>query len=118
MEMAEPEQMDLDITVQLTAKESSLFDLLLEVARHHQSAATGDGTCTVLRVAGGWVRDKLLGRESDDIDVALDDCTGATFAERVNRYLVTQRGVEAVKVGIISANPDQSKHLETATMRQ
>ena len=78
--------MDLGVTVQLTAKESALFDLLLDVARHHErSTMTGNGKCTVLRVAGGWVRDKLLGRESDDIDIALDDCTGAVFAERVNR---------------------------------
>ena len=41
-----------------------------------------------MRVAGGWVRDKLLGKESDDIDIALDDMLGEEFAklldERVN----------------------------------
>jgi tRNA nucleotidyltransferase (CCA-adding enzyme) len=34
----------------------------------------------VLRVAGGWVRDKLMGIESDDIDIALDDMYGEEFA--------------------------------------
>ena len=28
---------------------------------------------TICRVEGGWVRDKLLGKESDDIDIALSD---------------------------------------------
>ena len=69
-----------------------------------------------LRVAGGWVRDKLLGLESADIDVALDSMTGAQFAERVNAYLVST-GAPPAGVGVIAANPAQSKHLETATMR-
>jgi tRNA nucleotidyltransferase/poly(A) polymerase len=34
---------------------------------------------TTLRVAGGWVRDKLLGKESNDIDIALDDMMGKDF---------------------------------------
>jgi len=33
-----------------------------------------------LRVAGGWTRDKCLGKESDDIDIALDDIYGEDFA--------------------------------------
>jgi tRNA nucleotidyltransferase/poly(A) polymerase len=36
---------------------------------------------TILRVAGGWVRDKLIGKESNDIDIALDDMYGEEFAE-------------------------------------
>lgn len=38
---------------------------------------------TVLRVAGGWVRDKLMGMESDDIDIALDDMFGEEFANMI-----------------------------------
>jgi tRNA nucleotidyltransferase (CCA-adding enzyme) len=30
----------------------------------------------VIRVAGGWVRDKLLARDSYDIDFALSSMTG------------------------------------------
>jgi tRNA nucleotidyltransferase/poly(A) polymerase len=40
-------------------------------------------TNTVLRCAGGWVRDKLLGRDSLDIDIALDNMLGKDFAEKV-----------------------------------
>ncbi len=56
-------------------------------------------------MAGGWVRDKLLGMESDDIDIALDDMSGEQFAKLTNN-----------KYGVIKPNPDKSKHLETATM--
>jgi len=42
---------------------------------------------TVMRVAGGWVRDKLIGLESDDIDIALDDMMGQEFAKMINDSL-------------------------------
>ena len=38
---------------------------------------------TTLRVAGGWVRDKLLGKHSDDIDIALDNMYGEEFAAMI-----------------------------------
>lgn len=36
-------------------------------------------------MVGGWVRDKIYGIDSDDIDIVLDDMTGADFAEIVNQ---------------------------------
>eukprot|EP00472_Partenskyella_glossopodia_P011563 CAMPEP_0197530558 /NCGR_PEP_ID=MMETSP1318-20131121/32214_1 /TAXON_ID=552666 /ORGANISM="Partenskyella glossopodia, Strain RCC365" /LENGTH=589 /DNA_ID=CAMNT_0043086449 /DNA_START=108 /DNA_END=1880 /DNA_ORIENTATION=+ len=72
------------------------------------------GMKTTVRVAGGWVRDKCLGKESDDIDIAVDDMTGEEFAKCVVDYLSSQ-GEEARSIGVIKANPDKSKHLATAT---
>ncbi|KAH9254121.1 hypothetical protein BASA81_007996 [Batrachochytrium salamandrivorans] len=71
---------------------------------------------TVPRIAGGWVRDKLLNKDCHDIDIALDDCSGEEFANKVNEYLAST-GQEVKTVGVIKANPDQSKHLATATVR-
>lgn len=62
--------------ITLTQEEQELFTLLLEAAKHA-------GTGTTLRCAGGWVRDKLLGKESKDIDVALDNMLGKDFADKV-----------------------------------
>lgn len=93
-------------TIRLTAIEAQLFDLL-------KQAVTQANQGTVLRVAGGWVRDKLLGKESDDVDMALDNVSGAAFAESLNTFL-QQQGLETRSIGVIQANPDQSKHLETA----
>jgi hypothetical protein len=70
-------------TISLTPKEQEIFDTLLAAVRHA-------GAPTVLRCAGGWVRDKLLGRESLDIDIALDDMLGKDFATLVNNYLKSQ----------------------------
>ena len=41
---------------------------------------------------------------------------GIEFANRVNITL-NRLGYEEHKIGVIQANPDQSKHLETATVR-
>ncbi len=54
--------------IKINSKEKKLFDLLLHVLEVKKLK-------TVLRVAGGWVRDKLLKTNSDDIDIAIDDMT-------------------------------------------
>uniref|UniRef100_A0A0E0RED6 Poly A polymerase head domain-containing protein n=1 Tax=Oryza rufipogon TaxID=4529 RepID=A0A0E0RED6_ORYRU len=94
--------------VELTEKEERIFRRLLDVVRHF-------GLGTQLRVAGGWVRDKLLGKDSTDIDIALDNMTGQNFCEKVNEYSELL-GEEQKGIGVIQCNPDQSKHLETARM--
>ncbi|KAH9532116.1 hypothetical protein CY35_19G072600 [Sphagnum magellanicum] len=95
--------------VRLTASEQGIFELLLSTLRHFRMN-------TQLRVAGGWVRDKLLGTDSHDIDIAIDDMLGKEFCKKVNEYLESI-GEETQGVGIIQSNPEQSKHLETARMR-
>ena len=67
-------------TITLNEEEKELLGTLLEAAQHA-------GCGTVLRCAGGWVRDKLLGRKSLDIDVALDNMMGKDFADLVNQHL-------------------------------
>ncbi|CAH0473219.1 unnamed protein product [Peronospora belbahrii] len=96
--------------LKMTSSEDKLFHFLLQVAAQPQANGV------VLRVAGGWVRDKLLGRESDDVDIVLDSMTGHDFAALVNLY-ETSQGHDTRAIGVIKANPEQSKHLETATMQ-
>lgn len=73
---------------------------------------------STLRVAGGWVRDKLLGKESNDIDIALDDMFGEEFAEmiRVRQTKEMPDGGKKAGYGVIKGNSDKSKHLETAVI--
>jgi len=89
--------------IKLTEKEIEIFDLLKEVNQKLNLGLT-------LRVAGGWPRDKLLGIETDDIDIAVDNMSGLQFATKVAEHL----GAE--KVGVVQSNPDASKHLETAIL--
>lgn len=88
--------------IELTSQETSLFAKLLEVVGAAQSHTT-------LRVAGGWVRDKLLGLHSEDIDIALDNLMGEAFANMIVAHLRSSKSH-----GVVKANPEASKHLETA----
>ncbi|KAI4292223.1 tRNA nucleotidyltransferase (CCA-adding enzyme) [Pancytospora philotis] len=75
----------------------------------------------VARFAGGWVRDKIMGTPSSDIDVTLDNVSGYQFAVGLaEKYAaLADSGADADRqpsVHKISANPDKSKHLETAVV--
>jgi len=98
-----------DPTLPLTALERRIFDHVLGACNMFKLE-------TQVRVAGGWVRDKLLGLSSMDIDFALDRLSGEEFASYLSRYL-TSIGERASGIGVIKLNPDQSKHLATATMK-
>ena len=82
-----------------------------------KAASAGLEPPVVLRCAGGWVRDKLLGIETDspDIDVALDTMTGEAFGRGLKGHLDAAGG--ATHLTVIGSNPDQSKHLETANIK-
>lgn len=97
-----------DINISLTDKEQQIFDILLDAIKHFNLGST-------IRVAGGWVRDKVMGKQSKDIDIAVDNMSGKEFAENVVRY-AQMRGLPVKSVGVIEARPEQSKHLETAVV--
>ncbi|KAF7014959.1 hypothetical protein CFC21_028881 [Triticum aestivum] len=90
-----------------TELEQQIFGRLLDVVHH-------GGLGTQLRVAGGWVRDKLLGKNSTDIDIALDDLTGKEFCEKITDYYEKVISHELKTPCVIPCKPGQSKHLETA----
>ncbi|KAJ2780281.1 CCA tRNA nucleotidyltransferase, mitochondrial [Coemansia interrupta] len=100
-------------TITLTADESQLCALLQDVVeRIHRASPCSEPL--ELRIAGGWVRDKLLGLSSHDIDIAVDHMSGYELAQHVAEYLAEQ-GRETRSVAKIAMNPERSKHLETAT---
>ena len=110
-------------TIVLNEKEKRLRLLLLDVAN---SIKASDGTSepVVLRWAGGWIRDKLLGVESHDIDVAINNMTGDSFAKHMCTFCETPETIRDHGIGPrdignlhkVARNPDKSKHLETAML--
>ncbi|KAL1699400.1 hypothetical protein EV121DRAFT_265176 [Schizophyllum commune] len=102
-----------ELSVRLTEDEDKLCTLLDDCTKYLRDEK---GINTSCRIAGGWVRDKLLGSQSNDIDVALSDVLGLTFAEHLAEF-AKSRGVPVGTIGEIKANPNQSKHLATATCK-
>ena len=99
------------LTLQLETQEAALFELLMAVVEQKKLPC-------VLRVAGGWVRDKIMGKQAHDIDIAIDTMMGQEFTQHLVDYMKEAgREKEVGSVGVIKSNPDQSKHLETATLR-
>jgi len=107
--------------INLTDQEKMLRRLLLDVADY---IGTQDGCRRPeLRITGGWVRDKLLGVTSHDIDIGIDTMTGYKFGTLMKQYLDDSNRKakygEDVLGGLakIEANPEKSKHLETVTTK-
>ncbi|KAJ3043794.1 CCA tRNA nucleotidyltransferase, mitochondrial [Rhizophlyctis rosea] len=112
--------------ITLTDSETKLFDLLVGATKYIKDTQP-DAAPVTLRVAGGWVRDKLLGLDSHDIDIAIDTMTGEPFASALKKYmlhLVETKGpghedsdLAMGSIATIQVNPEKSKHLETATAK-
>ncbi|XXG95039.1 1,3-beta-glucanosyltransferase gas1 [Hypoxylon texense] len=111
-------------TIELTPKETQLKDLLLDAAKFIDESGTVQEP-VVLRWAGGWVRDKLLGIQSHDIDTAINVMTGEAFALKLcelceQSETIKKHGIAESDIGNlhkIARNPEKSKHLETTTIK-
>lgn len=120
--------------LELTQVETTLRNLLLDVVSHIESTSGSDPPDSTvklpdelakapleLRFAGGWVRDKLLGVVSHDIDIAINKMTGLNFALKMEEYLQIPANSKIYGPDIlrsitkIERNPEKSKNLETAT---
>ncbi|KAF9458754.1 hypothetical protein BDZ94DRAFT_1269959 [Collybia nuda] len=98
--------------IELTSTEEEICALLNDCTNH----LAEKGINTTCRIAGGWVRDKLLGSQSHDIDIALSDIMGLPFAEHLAGF-AESKGIKTGSISKIAQNPDRSKHLETATFK-
>jgi len=117
------EPMTTTKNIQLDPRESQLRDLLVDVAASIPPKTLSEPI--VLRWAGGWVRDKLLGTGSHDIDVAINVMTGLTFGNELRRFCDDPDNAARHNIGPddignlhrIAANPEKSKNLETTTVK-
>lgn len=107
-------------SISLSSRESALCQLLVDVGAEIDTAAPPDTEPIVLRFTGGWVRDKLLGIPSNDIDVAINRMTGFDFGNCLASFLDRHKESYDILPGTlhkIESNPEKSKHLETATTK-
>ena len=88
--------------------EKKIFNLLLEAQQIKAPNVT-------IRVAGGWVRDSVLGLESHDIDICVDKMSGHEFALKVREFMI-EKGLPVKEVAQVSANVEANKNLESAIL--
>ncbi|KAG6106697.1 hypothetical protein E4U31_000634 [Claviceps sp. LM219 group G6] len=108
-------------TIDLLPAEQLLRELLLECAQHFSGLQ--------IWIAGGWVRDRLLGIPSSDLDLALSKVTGREFGMFLESFsarpeIGAKYQQRAADLGIpdarfsrfyiVERNNDKSKKLETA----
>jgi tRNA nucleotidyltransferase/poly(A) polymerase len=97
-------KIDIDIKSNLSPIEAKIFNIIDAVRKKRAPS-------TVVRVAGGWTRDKLLGQPSDDIDFMVDNMSGAQFANLVAEELKLDKSPH-----VIQENPEKTKNIEAAKM--
>jgi len=87
----------------ITPLEQEIFSMVREFLKARELK-------TVVRVAGGWVRDKLMNKHSNDIDLTLDDMKGEQFALQFREYFAG-KDEKVSGFGVTRLNPGMSKHL-------
>ncbi|ODV78838.1 uncharacterized protein CANTADRAFT_26765 [Suhomyces tanzawaensis NRRL Y-17324] len=103
--------------IELNETETNITNLLVEFCSHYNQSHTPE-EALVLRITGGWVRDKLLGIESNDIDIAINHLSGEVFASKLYEYLEQKdKSLQLKAIHTIKKNPEKSKHLETCTTK-
>jgi tRNA nucleotidyltransferase/poly(A) polymerase len=97
-------EVNVNIADNLTPLETKIFELIDGVRKKRAPN-------TVVRVVGGWTRDKLLGQPSDDIDFMVDNMSGSDFANLVVEELGLKKSPH-----VIQENPEKTKNIEAAKM--
>ena len=86
----------------LTELEKKIFDFLIHIKEKNNL------NNTIIRVAGGWVRDKLLGLENNDIDITVTNINCNEFAVLINQELYPNKYI----IGSSYKNNKKLKNLE------
>lgn len=104
--------------IELTETETNIKNLLVTFCNHYNESAKQHDQLE-LRITGGWVRDKLLGKQSHDIDVAVNVLSGEEFATKLLEFAKANNIISGQSAGLhtIKKNPEKSKHLETCTTK-
>ena len=90
---------ELKTSISISPLEKQIFEFLL----------SNNPKNSTFRVAGGWVRDKLLGNENEDIDITIDNISGQDY---INLLSIENNP----NIKIIKNSNIKSAHLKTATI--
>eukprot|EP00475_Leptophrys_vorax_P013361 TRINITY_DN19746_c0_g1_i1.p1 TRINITY_DN19746_c0_g1~~TRINITY_DN19746_c0_g1_i1.p1 ORF type:complete len:522 (-),score=132.39 TRINITY_DN19746_c0_g1_i1:161-1726(-) len=96
-------------TISLTEREETLFSIVRTAAQP---------TGITVRVAGGWVRDKVCGKDSHDIDFAVDR-NPLELISAVQKHCAEKddgKGSNLISgIGTVQVNAEKGKNMQTET---
>lgn len=106
-----------NVKINLDPDEQQIFDFIRAAC---DDIGTITGNKPTARVAGGWIRDKFLNKQSKDIDITVDIMGGDQFASWLHRiaqqrYGQNQKIVTEAKT--TEERPEQIKNLAVAFLR-
>lgn len=93
--------MSVNTNITFTSSENEVISIIKQVIEKYTPT-------TKAYLVGGFVRDKLLGIPSNDIDVMLSNVSGEDFAKMVTKHLNFK------DAHVIQSNPEKSKFITTA----
>ena len=93
---------ELNLNFSLTEMEEKIFSFFL----------SNNPNNSIFRVAGGWVRDKLLSIHNEDIDITIDNISGQEYISHLSQ--TTSDSSKLYK--IIRNTNEKSSKLQTATI--
>lgn len=102
-----------DIKIQLDPLEEKICAFI-------KSALASMPNPPTVRIVGGWVRDKLLGKKSNDYDLTVEGLKGVDFANYLREFAEITYGPKQKIVGTIKdteERPEQIKTLAVAFLR-
>lgn len=103
-----------NISIDLSPIESKICNYIQLVCNEIPLLSNNKFAAPTARIAGGWTRDKLLGLQSKDIDVTIDNMTGEQFANFLQTF-DKQRGINVTsRINTTEARPEQIKNLAVA----
>ena len=105
-----------NVSISLTSKEQQIFKFLSDAA---EDISIITGQQPTPRAVGGWVRDRLLGKQSKDLDITVnmpgDQFANYLFEIAKKRFGNSQQVVTEAKTS--EERPDQIKNLSVAFLR-
>lgn len=101
----------ISLMFQLDPTEERIISLVRVVCKQIPELSGHKFPEPVARICGGWVRDKILGKPSKDLDISIDSMTGEQFGNFLAEYNRLHHLKAVGRMQTTESRPEQIKNL-------